>query len=219
MAIIEVTQGTQEWHETRRGKLTGSRISRLFGSASTQARLLEELRRERDAGVGGWIAGSDFDSPDLQRGREHEPRAVALFEMLHYPTRPVGFITRDDWPDVGASIDRLVFAHDDREILGALEVKCPRPKGHLAAFVHGMPPAHRHQVYFEAWVTAPLVHGEPRSWFASFCEDVEPTRQIYVEEVRPPAEWIRELERRLELFLPRLEGAPAPEPAGIPRFF
>lgn len=218
MPILDVEQGSSAWYEARRGKLTSSRISRLFGKQSTRDRLLEELLRERDAGPGGWMAGADITSPDIRRGLELEPRAVALFEMLHLPTRKVGMVTVPNYPDLGASVDRLVL--DGEEIQGALEIKCPRAKGHLETWIHGLPAKHRDQVYFEAWASAHLGDGTPRAWFASFCEDVEPTRHLYVEEIRVPQDWIGRLERALDFFLPRLDRpALISGPESVPVFF
>lgn len=220
MPIINVPQGSPEWFEARRGRLTSSRISRLFGSAKTRQGLLEELRRERDAGPGGWMAGQGASSPDMTRGIEHEPRAAALYEFLFSSElREVGMVVHPDYIQVAASVDRLEYKGD--RLIGAWECKCPRERGHLETWTHGIPAKYLHQVHFETWCTNHLVERELRNvgCYVSFCEDVEPSRQLYRELVPLPKDYDDRIRRALDLFIPELEGIEIPEPAGAPVFF
>lgn len=220
MPILDVPQGSPEWFEARRGRVTSSRISRLFGSAKARQGLLEELRRERDAGPGGWMAGQGASSPDMTRGLEHEPRAAALYEFLFdSELREVGMVLHPDYPQVAASVDRLEYKSG--MLLNAWECKCPRVRGHLETWTHGVPERYLAQVHFETWCTSHLIeHDAPDvGVYVSFNEEVEASRQLYRAIVPLPKDYDDRIRRALDLFIPELESLEIPAPAGPPVFF
>lgn len=209
------------WFERRRGKITGSRISLLTeGSASSWARLLSILKRERDAGPGGWMDGTPDteNSPaDIRRGHENEPRAIALFELLKGVDTEEpgddGFIDHPEFPnDVGASPDRICLT-----LSAVIEVKSPRMKGHMAAWTYGMPVEHIPQVQHEIFCARHL--GVDRCYFLSFCEEVEPSRQLYIEVVPMSSSYQDRIAQSIERFLPELYGKRPAATDDIPTFF
>lgn len=209
------------WFERRRGRITGSRVALLTeGSASSWARLLATLKRERDAGPGGWMDGTpetENSPPDMRRGHELEPKAVALFELVKgVDTEEAGedgFVTHPAYPnDVGASPDRICLDLD-----AVIEIKAPRMKGHMQAWTYGMPRQHIPQVQHEIFCTRHL--GISCCYFVSFCEEVEPTRQLYIERIPMDQSYQDRISRSIERFLPELYGQRPAEKGDIPNFF
>ena len=120
--IHEVEQGSADWHDLRRGKITGFRANKLFAQnkngsfklsrSHTVSLIAMELMR-------GEKAPSGRGKP-MERGHEYEADAVLAYEFeTMQETSVVGFMTVNDHPNEGASPDRLV---GDK---GVLEIKVP----------------------------------------------------------------------------------------------
>lgn len=114
-------QRTEQWHELRSGRFTGSEIHKLMGpkglgeTGNTYA--LEKafdivFGRDKDEG---------FTSYAMQRGIDLEPLAFEFFaERQFFEVEKCGFFVKGD--NLGASPDGLTS--DD----GCLEIKCPDNK-------------------------------------------------------------------------------------------
>lgn len=77
-----------------------------------------------------------FQSIDMWRGVEDEPRAVEVYAARFAPVETTGFMVRDDWGfSIGYSPDGLVG--DD----GLIEVKSRRQSTHLATILEDAVPA------------------------------------------------------------------------------
>lgn len=115
-------QGSQEWHESRIGMVTASRISDVVagGRGATRAAYMNEIITTMLTGV-----QDDYTNPYMEWGIEHEPKARQLYELLHgVEVEQVGFIKHPSIERTGASPDGLVG--DD----GMVEIKCPASKTH-----------------------------------------------------------------------------------------
>ncbi|ANN16201.1 hypothetical protein SD37_11495 [Amycolatopsis orientalis] len=143
MTVIEfpdVIQGSDEWHDQRRGIITASVVGQLITpktlklAANDKSRaIVMQLVAERITGY----TDPTYIGDDMLRGIEDEPRARDLYaEVYDRPVREVGFLlrTEDTWK-LGYSPDGLVG--DD----GLIEVKAPRAKGHLRTILSGEVPA------------------------------------------------------------------------------
>lgn len=166
MALIEyadIEQGTESWHDIRRGVVTASVVGKLLtptlkvADNDVSRALTATLVAERITGT----TEPSFMNDDMMRGVLHEPIARDRYAEHHGVTvKEVGFLIRDDWGyQIGASPDGLIG--DD----GGLEVKCPRAKTHIRTIVADQVPAH----YVAQVQTSMLVSG--REWwdFVSFC--------------------------------------------------
>ena len=108
-------QRTTEWHEQRKGRITGSQAGALLGMSPHQT---------QSQAIRAWVrnakgAESEIpDNPAFAYGRMHE-RAAQLAMMRHddITITDCGFLTYEDW--LGASPDGLT---DDG---GVAETKCP----------------------------------------------------------------------------------------------
>lgn len=119
MKIINVTQGTPEWLEARKGRVTGSRFKdardRLKNGDPSKACLnyAKDVARERCGGK----APEAFQNAAMRFGTEQEPLARAAYEQhTGNIVHEVGFIV-DDEGYFGLSPDGLIG--DD----GVLEIK------------------------------------------------------------------------------------------------
>ena len=136
--LPDLEQGTDEWHDQRRGIVTASVVGRLLTSTGkvanndTSRTLTAQLVAER---ITGWT-DPVFVSDDMLRGHEDEPRAVAAYEERTGVTvETVGFMVRDDWSfSIGYSPDGLVG--DD----GLIEVKSRRAKKQLQTILEDQVP-------------------------------------------------------------------------------
>lgn len=177
--LPDLIQGTDEWHDQRRGMVTASVVGRLITpstikpASNPESRALTmQLAAER---ITGWTDPTHV-SDDMLRGIEDEPRAVEIYAQHYAPVAPVGFMVRDDWGfRIGYSPDGLVG--DD----GLVEVKSRRPKKHLQTILAGEVPA-ENMAQIQCGL---LVSG--RAWcdYVSYCGGMP----LYLRRVQPDPKW------------------------------
>lgn len=130
---FDIEQGTDEWHAVRRGVITASTIGKLITSTGkpanndTSRTQLLQLLAERITAE----SEPSYYNDDMARGHLLEPFARDLYAKHYNPVQECGFVTMDfDGATIGYSPDGLVG--DD----GLIEIKAPRPKGHLRALIN-----------------------------------------------------------------------------------
>lgn len=137
--LPDLVQGSDEWHDQRRGMVTASVVGCLItastikaASNDTSRSLTASLAAER---ITGYTEPS-YMNDDMLRGVEDEPLAVDKYSEHYAPVTTTGFMVRDDWGfKIGYSPDGLVG--DD----GLIEVKSRRQKKQLTTIVSGEVPA------------------------------------------------------------------------------
>lgn len=182
MSLIEfpdVIQGTDEWHDQRRGIVTASIVGRLITATrkvannETSRATVATLVAER---ITGWT-DPVYVSDDMLRGTEDEPRAIAEYEARAGVTvATTGFMVRDDWGfEIGYSPDGLVGGE------GLVEVKSRRAKKQLQTILEDDVPA-ENMAQLQCGL---LVSG--RAWidYVSYCGGMP----LYVKRVEPSPEW------------------------------
>jgi hypothetical protein len=176
--LPDLVQGSDEWHDQRRGIVTASMVGRLLTSTGkpanndTSRTLTAQLVAER---ITGWT-DPVYVSDDMLRGHDDEPRALDVYSEHHAPVESVGFMVRDDWGfRIGYSPDGLVG--DD----GLVEVKSRRAKKHLQTILEDQVPA-ENMAQLQCGL---LVSG--RAWidYVSFCGGMP----LYVKRVEPDPAW------------------------------
>lgn len=136
--LPDLIQGTDDWHDQRRGIVTASVVGTLITPATIkpagnpQSRALTvQLAAER---ITGWT-DPIYVNDDMLRGIEDEPRARDAYSEHYAPVTETGFMIRDDWGfKIGYSPDGKVG--DD----GLIEAKSRRPKKHLQTILDDAPP-------------------------------------------------------------------------------
>lgn len=158
MIEYKVEQGSQEWHELRCGKITSSRIAKVY--SSTNLALVDELIAERFLKYSD--NDDDFINGDMQRGNDLEPIAADEYTAkFGIELERVGFCVSDKYSWLGCSPDRFT---PDRK--GGIEIKSPRAKGHIMYIrMGGIPNKHKEQIWNYFLVNEKL------EWldFVSFC--------------------------------------------------
>ena len=137
MQIIDVEQGTPEWLELRKGKITGSKLKDLVSRRKTPNgakkigfyQVMSEKIAIPEPNFEMWMV----DETPMERGNRLEPEAIELFEKTtKKKVDRVGFCLSDKNPDVALSPDGFImFRGDYRQ---AIEVKCLSSAKHLQAY-------------------------------------------------------------------------------------
>lgn len=186
--IIDVEQGSEEWHAARRGLVTASVVGQLVTPATIKPAandrsraLLTLLASER---ITGWTE-EHYTSREMERGHMDEPLARDLYSATYSPATESGFMVRDDWGyPIGASPDGLVG--DD----GGIEIKSRAPKAHLRTILADAVPA-ENVAQVQACL---LVTG--RSWwdYVSYCGGMP----MWTKRVEPDERWFQAIAAAVE---------------------
>lgn len=193
MTLIELPdliQGSDAWHDQRRGMVTASVVGQLITATTIKPAkndysraLTAQLVAER---ITGWTDPT-YVSDDMLRGHEDEPRAVEKYSERYAPVTLSGFMVRDDWGfRIGYSPDGLVG--DD----GLIEVKSRRPKKQLTTILADeVPPENMAQLQCGL-----LVSG--RKWidYVSYCGGMP----LYVKCVLPDQRWFEAIVAAVSAF-------------------
>ena len=120
MTIHPHPQGSEEWHEARRAKITGTRSKGLFVPSDT---LLFELAVEYT----GDELEPVYETYQMTRGTELQPLAMAeLSKAIDVEFKEVGFCLDESLPILGVSPDGL---SECQTVM--CEIKCPGAKKHI----------------------------------------------------------------------------------------
>jgi hypothetical protein len=177
--LPDLLQGSDEWHDQRRGIVTASVVGKLVTpktikpAANPESRTLTALLvAER---ITGWTDPT-YMNDDMLRGVEDEPRAVEKYSEHYAPVTTTGFMVEDKWGfRIGYSPDGLVG--DD----GLIETKSRRPKKHVQTILSGEVPE-ENMAQLQCGL---LVSG--RKWidYISYCGGMP----FYVKRVTPDERW------------------------------
>lgn len=106
MKVTIGQQGSEEWHEARRCKITATKLDMVMGTPLVQAQLIAELVAEYASEQTKHFK----PTAEMERGTEEEPKAVASFENTTGTkvNREVAFCVSDKYPYLGFSPDGFV---------------------------------------------------------------------------------------------------------------
>lgn len=188
--LAGLEQGTDQWHDQRRGTVTASVVGQLI-----TAKTLKPASNDISRGLTAVLAAeriTNFTEPtfmnsDMWRGVLDEPVARDLYSEHYTPVTEVGFMVRREptWT-LGYSPDGLVG--DD----GLIEIKSRRSKKQLQTILaDAVPPENVAQLQ-----AGLLVSG--REWidYVSFCGGMP----LFVKRVLPDPQWHEAIVAALELF-------------------
>ena len=133
MKIIACEQGTDEWLEFRKGKISGTILGDVYAKRGGRKLGFYEIIAER--------LGLEPDGePPMDRGLRLEDEAIAKFEEItEIQTEVAGICVSDFNPEVINSPDRLIKVGD--KYTGAVEVKCLSSARHLQILIEDKIPA------------------------------------------------------------------------------
>lgn len=197
MRVLDIEQGTYEWHAIRSGMVTGTTLKSAVGSKAVQKTLMNQLIAERMTEP----EIRELNSEAVERGKELEP--IALKEAAKKTGEDYqicGMLISEEIDGFGLSPDGVVW--DQGEIVGGIEIKCPDSKKHVEYLLgDAIPKDYLHQVL------APFVCGDEVQWwdFCSF-DDRNYERPIFMTRIhrKDIEEAISEAREGLANFLERV---------------
>lgn len=185
-----IEQGTDEWRDLRAGIVTASTIGQLITPSTLKVASNETSRGLTLTLAAERITGRPEDSPmtsDMWRGIESEPRARDKYAETVAPVRELGFMTRtgEGWT-LGYSPDGLVGTD------GLIEIKSPRPKGHLRTILTNQVPS----MYMAQLQAGLFVSG--RDWidYISYSGGMP----MFVKRVAPDEDWFKAIKAAVTAF-------------------
>jgi hypothetical protein len=123
MTIENVEQGTMEWHELRRGKITGTKMDAVMGTDLARLMLACELIAEEATEQTKTIRVS----PEMERGSAEEVFARKHFEHeTGKKVEELGFCVSDEFDYLGVSGDGWI--KNGKDYTEAIEIKSPDSK-------------------------------------------------------------------------------------------
>lgn len=195
--MIDIVQGSPEWHAIRCGRVTASRVADVItrtksGWGASRANYAAELVAERLTGV----PAERYMNAAMAWGSEREPEARAAYEFhADADVVQVGFVPHPVIAMSGASPDGLVGSE------GLVEIKCPNTATHIETLLGQAVPAK--YIMQMQWQMACA----GRAWcdFASFDPRLPAHMQLFVRRVERDDKLIADLEREIAAFLAEID--------------
>ena len=127
MRILDVEQGSLEWLEERRCKITGTKLKRVMGTELARRDLIAELIAEK----GTEQVKTIRPTAEMERGNAEEKFAIKEFEQK-YGKRvdEVGICIHDEYEWIALSPDGLI-KNEDGEYTEGIEIKSPDSKNSI----------------------------------------------------------------------------------------
>ncbi len=122
MKIIKVTQGSEEWHQCRVGKITASKFDKIITSQGKPSKQRDKYLNKKVAERIKNTRSENIKTKSMERGAMLEPEAKLALAMIRgYEITEVGILQKNEW--VQCSPDGLIYDQD--KLVGATEIKCP----------------------------------------------------------------------------------------------
>ena len=194
---VAVQQGTDEWHELRRGKVTASRVADILaktktGPSASRQNYLIELALQRTTKT----IEPSYTNAAMEWGTQTEPQARVAYEVnTHNFVDQVAFIDHPTIAGFGCSPDGLVGKD------GLIEIKCPNSATHWEYFKAKEPP----KKYFIQMQAQMAVTGAKWCDFVSFDPRMPERSQLLIVNVPRDPEFILYMETEIKQFLNEVE--------------
>lgn len=192
-----IEQGSVEWLELRKGKVTASRVADIIaktktGPSASRQNYLIELALQRVTGV----IEPSYTNDAMKWGTETEPQARVAYEVKTGNfVDQVPFIEHPNIDWFGCSPDGLVGNY------GLIEIKCPNSATHWATIKAGEPPSK----YVIQMQTQMACTGAKWCDFVSFDPRMPERSQLFIKRIERDDSHIAELEAEVQKFLSEVE--------------
>jgi putative phage-type endonuclease len=183
--MLDIIQGSPEWHAIRCGKVTASRVADVIAKTKTgwgasRANYMAELIAERLTGT----VANGYSNAAMQWGTDQEPEARRAYSFYaDVDVQEIGFVPHPLIDYTGCSPDGLVGED------GLVEIKCPSTATHIETLLDGTVPAK--YVTQMQWQLACTV----RDWcdFVSYDPRLPEDMRLFVRRVHRDDKMIEEL--------------------------
>ena len=193
---IAVEQGTPEWHELRRGKVTASRVADILaktktGASASRQNYLIELALQRTTKT----IEPSYTNAAMEWGTATEPQARVAYEVnTHNFVDQVPFVDHPTIEGFGCSPDGIVGE-------GLIEIKCPNSATHWEYFKAKEAP----KKYFIQMQAQMACTGAKWCDFVSFDPRMPERSQLLIVHVPRDPEFILFMETEIKQFLSEVE--------------
>jgi putative phage-type endonuclease len=163
-----IEQGTGEWHQLRKGKVTGTVLKDIMGTPKKREDAFYEIIAERlTVGVETDV---EYENA-MDRGLRLEPDAISAFELeMALKVERTGFAQDDTNPLIANSPDGLIGETE------AVEAKCMGGKNHLKMWLtNEIPDEYKWQVV-QYFVVNPKLE---RLYFVAYNPDI-PVHPLHI---------------------------------------
>lgn len=191
-SAYQVSQGTDDWHKLRLGKVTASRVADVLskgktGESASRKNYRIELVAQRLTGQ----PAESFTNAAMEWGTATEPLARIAYELhTNNDVRQVAFIDHPTIEWFGCSPDGIVGD-------GLIEIKCPNTTTHLEWMDDAKAPSkHIPQMMAQMACT-----GAQWCDFVSFDPRLPEDLQLFVVRAQRDQEYIDSMEKEVVKFL------------------
>lgn len=133
MKVLNMEQGSEEWHDYRKGKISGTMLSDLYSKRGNRKIGFYQIIADR-------LALDPDDENRMDRGLRLEEEATELFEKKYNKkVEQVGIAVHDKYPEIINSPDGLI--KNGSKYTEAIEIKCLSPARHIQAVVEDQVPS------------------------------------------------------------------------------
>jgi len=191
-------QRSDEWFQTRLGKVTASRISDVIaktktGASASRYNYLIQLVSERLTGKKG---DSVFINQAMQDGIDREEVARTLYTLKHGDVDEVGFIDHPTITMSGASPDGSLHG-----VNGGIEIKCPIETTHTNTLMtQSIPTKYIPQMQWQM-----ACAGYDFVDFISYNPNFPDHLQLFVKRLDRDNDYIGQLESEVTAFIAEIE--------------
>lgn len=161
----DIIQGTDNWHQIRKGKVTGTTLKAIMGTKKAKEEAFYETIAQR------LTTGLESDEHPMDRGIRLEPDAIAMFEIeVGKNVTRTGFCQHDDFENMAYSPDGLIGETED------VEIKCMGGKNHVKMWLTNKVPKEYWWQIVQGFVVNPKLE---KRYFVGYNPDI-PTHPIHI---------------------------------------
>src|SRR3990167_2199768 len=164
-----IQQGSDEWHQIRKGKITGTMLKNLMGTPRAKQEAIYEMVAQRLT-----IGIQDFEENAMDRGTRLEDEAIAAFEFESGKTvEKTGFVENDEDSSIANSPDGLIGETE------AVEIKCMGGKNHVKVWLTNEVPEEYEWQVVQYFVVNPKLK---KLYFVAYNPDI-PIHPLHILEI------------------------------------
>ncbi len=185
----ETIQGSQEWLDLRKGKVSASRAADLlatvrYGEAAAYRNYKTELAIERITGK----SPERYVTKQMEYGTDTEPVARLMYQLVTGNEVKKSGIYVIEGKNACASLDGEIGTD------GLLEIKCRELANHVESLaLNKVPDQYYKQIQFQLWVTN-------RQWgdYCSYADEMPDNAQLFIQRVQRDEDVIADIVERYE---------------------
>jgi putative phage-type endonuclease len=169
MNKIDILQGSEEWLQARKGRITGTVLKGIMGTPKARQKALYEVIGERlTVGV-----DTEYENP-MDRGTRLEPDAISAFEFeTGKRVERTGLCEDEENPNIANSPDGLIGENE------AIEVKCMGATNHVQMWLTNEIPDEYEWQAVQYFVVNPLLE---KLYFVGYHPDI-PIHPLHIIEL------------------------------------